>query len=262
MRNDGFLKILFIGDIVGSAGCKYVSRQLNNIRYENDIQLVIANGENSADGNGITPFSADLLFRSGVDVITTGNHCFRRREIFDYFNSDRPLIRPLNLGTAAPGVGFVKVDLGFCEIGVVNLMGRAFMTPIDNPFSEMENFLKSNNLNNIVVDFHAEASSEKKAMGFFLEEKVSAVIGTHTHVQTADETILKNHTAYITDVGMCGSKDSVLGIKPDIIIDSYTEYVFKRHEVLADNIQLDGVIITLDYKSGKSVDIKRIQHSL
>ena len=108
MRNDGFLKILFIGDIVGSAGCKYVSRQLNNIRYENDIQLVIANGENSADGNGITPFSADLLFRSGVDVITTGNHCFRRREIFDYFSSDRPLIRPLNLGTAAPGVGLLR----------------------------------------------------------------------------------------------------------------------------------------------------------
>lgn len=258
---ENYLKVLFLGDVVASSGCKYVAKHLNNIKFQHNIQLVIANGENSADGNGISPNSADSLYRAGVDVITTGNHVFRRKEIYNYMEeNDKPIVRPLNYGENVSGKGYYVVDLGFCSACVINLMGRAFMTPIDNPFLEIEKILPTIKTPNIVIDFHAEATSEKKAMGFFLKGKVSAVIGTHTHVQTADETILDNHTAYITDAGMCGSKNSILGVRPDIIIENFVSYSPQKHEIVQDDIQINGVIFTLDYKNGKCISIERIQH--
>lgn len=258
MSDSKLLKVLFIGDVVGDSGCDYITKHLNNIKFKNNIQLVIANGENSAIGNGITPSCAEQLLNSGVDVITTGNHCFRRHEILDYFDSGKPIIRPINLGDSVSGKGFIMIDLGYCSVCVVNLMGRALMTPIDNPFTEIDKFLNKVSTQNIIVDFHAETTSEKKAMGFYLAKRVSAVIGTHTHVQTADEVILDEHTAYITDVGMCGSSNSVLGVKTDIIIQNFINYTHHRHEFEKENIKLNGAIITLDYRTGKSVCIERI----
>lgn len=258
MSDSKLLRVLFIGDVVGDSGCNYIAKHLNNIKFDKNIQLVIANGENSAVGNGITPTTAEQLFNSGIDVITTGNHCFRRQEILDYFDNGKPIIRPINLGDSVNGKGFVMVDLGYCSVCVVNLMGRALMTPVDNPFIEMDKFLNEVSTPNIIVDFHAETTSEKKAMGFYLSKRVSAVIGTHTHVQTADETILDEHTAYITDVGMCGSRNSVLGVKSDIIIQNYVNYTHRRHEFEKEDIELNGAIVTLNYRTGKSVCIERI----
>ena len=177
--------LLFIGDVVGKSGCDFLSEKIYGIKKENDIDITVINGENSAQGNGITRYSADMLLKMGADVITTGNHCFKRRDSIGIYDDDN-IIRPINFPDGCPGKGYCLIDCGCFSAAVVNLMGTVYMEPLDNPFTVMENLLDSLKTPNIFVDFHAEATAEKKAMGHFLAGRVTAVLGTHTHVQTAE----------------------------------------------------------------------------
>lgn len=251
------MNILFIGDVVGQTSADYLVSKLPVLKKENDIQMTIVNGENSADGNGITPFSANILLRGGVDVITTGNHCFRRAEMNEMYEQSSVIVRPANFGDVY-GKGWCVLDMGRTQVAVVNLIGMAYMDNCDNPFPCADEILKKIDTKNIIVDFHAEASSEKKAMGYYLEGRVSAVIGTHTHVQTADEQILGGHTGYITDVGFTGVRESILGIDKNVIIARLTTYYPQKHTYPAGDIMINGVVITIDEKNGKCTGIRRI----
>lgn len=243
---------------MGSLGREYAARTVYRLKGQEKIDIVIVNGENSADGNGITKEAMDGLF-TFADVITTGNHCFRRREIMPFYSSQETLLRPVNYPEGVEGHGVCILDKGSYSVAVVNLMGTSFMEPLGNPFEAMEELLPALHTPNILVDLHAEATSEKKSMGFFLDGRVSAVIGTHTHVQTADETILPGGTAYITDAGMCGSELSVLGIKPELAIKK------QRYRIPVKFAEADsppffcGVLIALDEKSGRAKEIRRLQ---
>lgn len=241
-------------------GCDYLTNILSQLKRERNIDLVIANGENSSDGNGITPHSAKLLLDSGVDIITTGNHCFRRKEMDELYETSEYIIRPANLGKDIVGKGWCLYDMGKASVAVINLMGTAFLQPIDNPFNYIDEILSEIPTKNIIVDFHAESTAEKKAMGYYLSGKVSAVVGTHTHVQTADEEILENHTGYITDVGMTGPiENSVLGIQKDIIISKFKYYYPQRYLYADGKLCLNAVLMNIDTKTGKCLDIQRLQ---
>lgn len=250
------INVLFAGDIVGSHGCNFAEKVIRRFRREKKTDIVIVNGENSADGNGITRQSAEHIF-SFADVITTGNHCFRRREVMDYYNSNDCLLRPANYPDGVTGKGVCVLDMGAYRFAVINLMGTAFMEPLGNPYECADRLLKDIDTPNILVDFHAEATSEKKAMGFYLSGRVSAVIGTHTHVQTADEIILDNHTAYITDAGMCGAELSVLGVRTELAIEKQrTKCPVKFIE--SDNPPFfNGISLKIDEKCGKVHSITR-----
>ena len=252
------MNILFVGDIVGQNACRDFGEILPSLKRQHNIDVVIVNGENSADGNGITPFSAGLLFDCGVDVITTGNHSFRRPEMDDLYESSSVIIRPANYGDGCPGKGYCVLDFGAFSLAVVNLIGTAFMQPVENPFLYADKILSKLNTPNIILDFHAETTSEKKAMGYYLAGRVSAVLGTHTHVQTADECILNEHTGYITDVGMTGVHDSVLGIDKEVIISRFTTYYPKRHIYAKGATTVNAVTIVIDNKTGICRSIKRI----
>ncbi len=250
------MKIIFIGDVVGKNGCEALSSKLFEIKNEYKAELVIVNGENSAEGNGVDRRSEQTIFDAGADVITTGNHAFNKHEINEEFERSDRLIRPANFGSALPGNGMCELDFGSFKVCVINLIGTAFMQPVDNPFKCAEELLSQTAAKNIIVDFHAEATSEKRAMGFFLAGKVSAVLGTHTHVQTADEQIIDG-TGYITDVGMTGAKDSVLGVEKDIIIEKFLTYRHIRHVFAGGECIICGVCLEIDEKSGKCVSIER-----
>lgn len=254
------MNILFIGDIVGQTSADFLVSRLPALKKQYHTDVVIANGENSADGNGITPFSANLLLNGGVDVITTGNHCFRRREMNDLYETSDIIIRPANLGNVV-GKGVCILDMGRTRLAVINLIGMAFMDNCDNPFNYIDKLLTKIDTKNIIVDFHAEATSEKKAMGYYLEGRVSAVIGTHTHVQTADEQILGGHTGFITDAGFTGAKESVLGIDKEVIIARLTTYYPRKHTYPEGEIMINGVSLTIDEKTGKCTAIERINIS-
>lgn len=247
------MNVLVLGDVVNNEGCDFLKNKLPAFKRLKEIDFCIANGENSADGNGITPESAQKLFSSGVDFITTGNHVYRRKEIYDMLDENEFIIRPCNYNKANPGMGAKIVDCGFYNIGIINVMGTMFMENLDNPFSCVEKEIeKINKITNIIfVDFHAEATSEKKAMGYFLDGKVSAVFGTHTHVLTADNTVLTGGTGYITDVGMCGVKESVLGVDKDIIIDKFLYNMPKRFDKATGASMANGCIFTIDKITGK-----------
>lgn len=252
------MNLLFLGDIVGSHGCNFVASKMAEIKREHSIDMVIVNGENSADGNGITPRSAEQLFSLGADVITTGNHCFRRKEIMSMYDENDCLIRPANFPDGNVGKGVCIYDMGRTRVAVVNLMGTLYLEALDNPFTVIDRLLEEIETPNIIVDFHAEATSEKKAMGQYLAGKVTAVLGTHTHVQTADEAILSGHTAYITDVGMCGAELSVLGVKSEIAIQKQRFHCPVKF-VESDNPPfINGVIVSFDDKNGKADNIKRL----
>lgn len=252
------LNVLFIGDVVGQASANYLTQQLPKLKKQYETSVTVVNGENSANGNGITPFSAKLLLSGGADVITTGNHCFRRQEMNELYEESDVILRPANLGDTF-GKGVTVLDLGRTRLAVVNLMGRAFMEPCDNPFPCADRLLKEIDTPNILVDFHAEATSEKKAMGFFLEGRVSAVLGTHTHVQTADEEILSGHTGYLTDVGMTGRRRSVLGIDKDVILERLTSYYPRKHIYPEEGeFMINGAALSIDEKSGKCLSIQRV----
>ncbi|MDR2531931.1 MAG: YmdB family metallophosphoesterase [Oscillospiraceae bacterium] len=254
------MKILFIGDVVGQDTCTVLGSFLPSLKRELEIKngIVIINGENSADGNGMTPYSANLLFKAGADVITSGNHCFKRQEADSMYRENPFVLRPANYGGSAPGKGVCLIDRGGFSAAVINLAGISFMLPADNPFKCIDDILKDTGTKNIIVDFHAEATAEKKAMSFYLAGRASAVIGTHTHIQTADEQIINEHTAYITDVGMTGANDSVLGIEKDVIIERFLCYYPKKYALAGGVYSINAVIIDIDEKSGKAQSISRI----
>jgi len=259
------MKILFIGDIVGSPGREAIKKLLPEIKREHGIDFVVANAENAAGGSGITPKVAEELFSSGVSVLTSGDHIWKKREIMELINAEERILRPVNFPGGAPGRGGavfkVKDNL---KIGVVNVQGRVFMQALDCPFkaakAAQETLSKETKI--IIVDMHAEATSEKVALGWYLDGLVSAVLGTHTHVQTADEKILPQGTAYISDAGMTGPQDSVIGRKIEDVLERFITCVPVRFEIAAGNIQLQGVVLDIDEQTGKARSIVRIQKKL
>ena len=259
------MKILLIGDIVGRPGRAIIERSLVALREERQIDLVIANCENAAGGAGITPSVADDLFRAGVDVLTSGNHVWKKKEAFELLKLDHRVIRPANYPDGAPGSGSTVVEtLSGQKVGVLNVMGRVFMEALDCPFRTAERELARLALVTpvIIVDMHAEATSEKVAMGWFLDGKVSCVFGTHTHIPTADERILPNGTAFITDVGMTGPYDSVIGRRVDQILERFLRQLPMRSEVAEGNIQLRGLMVDVNPATGKAVAVERITKTL
>ena len=253
------MNIIMLGDVVGQGGCEAVRKQLPALKKYYSADAVIVNGENSAQGNGILPSSAEHIFSSGADVITTGNHVFRRREIYPMLDQQgSAIIRPANFSPENPGVGVYILDMLRYKLAVVNVMGVTNMEPLRNPFDTVDELLKKIDTPNIIVDFHAETTSEKRAFGFYLDGRVSLVAGTHTHVQTADEQILPNGTAYITDLGMCGPKQSVLGVKPEQVIARFRTAMPTRFENPAGTQMVCGIALELDEKSGKAKKIERI----
>jgi hypothetical protein len=256
------MKILFLGDVVGKPGRRIIKDVLPRLVRSLEPDMVIANGENAAAGNGLTAETARELYSSGVAVITMGNHTWDKKEIFDFIDTDPNLVRPANYPPGTPGKGWTlyETNPGKPSVAVINLMGRVFLHPIECPFRMAEALVEEARKETpiIIVDFHAEATSEKIAMGWHLDGRVSAVVGTHTHVQTSDERILPRGTAYITDVGMTGPRDSILGIKPDIIVRKFLTQMPARFEVAEGEAQINGVLITVDDGTGLATEISKI----
>ena len=251
------MNILFIGDIVSQPGCNMLRKHLPSLKKQYAVDLVVANGENSAVGNGILPKSADFIFDSGVDVITLGNHTFKRQEIYDYLDSTPNIIRPANYPKGSYGKGWCIYDMGRVRVAVINLIGQVYLEPNGCPFETVDSILEQLDTNIILVDFHAEATGEKGALGYYLDGRVSAVLGTHTHVQTADERVLPNGTGFITDVGMVGPIESVLGVNPKCIVRKMTTHLPTRFEVTNDPCRLDAVLLKIDEKTGKCAEVTR-----
>lgn len=253
------MRLLFVGDVVGEGGCEFLKRKLPDFKRKNNIDVCIANGENSAQGNGVTPKSLGDVFDSGVDMITLGNHTYKRFEIMDHLEDAVNVVRPYNYPSGAPGVGVGILDKGRYRIAVINMLGTVYSEPLGNPFNEMDKALKEiDGCKTVVVDFHAEATAEKRAMGFYLDGKVTAVLGTHTHVQTADEQLLPKGTAYITDVGMVGPLQSVLGIEPELTIKKFKSNLPVRFMNATGEYSMNGCIIEIDEKTGKALSIERV----
>lgn len=264
------MKILFIGDIFGRPGRTIVRERLRELMQQHAVDLVIANGENAAAGFGITPPLAEELFELGIEVITTGNHIWDKREIIPYFQSAdgnpyspaRRVIRPANYPAGMPGWGYYEGKTrGGVPYAVINLQGRVFMTSNDDPFRVADELLKQIAAKVILVDMHAEATSEKISMGWYLDGRVSAVLGTHTHIPTADEHVLPNGTAYITDVGMSGPYDSVIGVKKELIINRFLTNMPVRFEAASGNVKLCAAVIDCDETTGKARSIERVMIS-
>ena len=255
------VNILVIADIIGKPGLNVVKKYLESIKKKYDIDFCIANGENGAGGKGLTEIIAHEYFDIGINAITSGNHIFDKNKIFKFLNENRRILRPINYPPANHGHGSLIATISDeIKIGVINAQGRTFMYPIDCPFRTISEEINqiSQVTPIIIVDFHAEASAEKVAMGWYLNGKVSAVIGTHTHVQTADERILNKGTAYITDVGMTGPYDSVIGLNKEIAIKRFLNQVPLRYQVAEADPHLCGVVIRIEIKSGKAVSIERL----
>ncbi len=250
-------RLLFIGDVVGELGCRFLSAKLPAIKRKYNIDVTVVNGENSAQGNGITHSSAESIIRSGADIITTGNHAFRRHESRELFDSEY-IIRPANYPDGTSGSGICTLDMGSFSVTVINLMGVVYMDSLDNPFTKIDEILSDIDSKNIFVDFHAEATSEKKSIGFYLAGRVTGVLGTHTHVQTADETILKEHTAYITDTGMTGVEISCLGVDYNLTIERMRTHMPVKFREAEGKCFLCGVVVEFDEKCGKAHSIERI----
>jgi metallophosphoesterase (TIGR00282 family) len=255
------MKVLFIGDIVGKPARTYLKEFLPSLRQSLGLDFIIANGENAAGGSSITNDTAKDLFAASIDIVTTGDHVFKKKESRDVLeNFD--VLRPLNYGEFAAGSGYLIKEAKGVKIAVVNLLGRVFMQPIDCPFKAIKSVLEEikKEAKIIIVDMHAEATSEKLAMGYFLSGKVSAVIGSHTHIPTADERIIDDFTAYITDAGMTGSFDSVLGREKYQIIERFVTNMPVRFNLAQGDVRIQGVIIEIDEDSGKALSIKRVEY--
>lgn len=244
---------LFFADVVGRPGRDLLLAKLPVLRSRYAADAVIVNGENAANGTGITPKVADRLFAGGVDVITTGNHIWKHREIYPYLDEHPRIIRPFNFLPSNPGRGVTVIDVAGGRLGVVNLSGELCLDPACPPFEAVDEALEQlHGVRNIVVDFHAEATSEKVAMGFYLDGKVSALLGTHTHIRTADAHILPKGTAYMTDVGMCGSRDSVIGVRKELVIEKFRRRMPVMFEVAEGDVWIEGVAVELD-ANGRAV---------
>lgn len=253
------MNILCIGDVIGTVGCDYLRRHLPSLKRLKAIDAVIVNGENSADTNGITPNSADLLFAAGADIITTGNHSFQRKESVGLYESNLPVIRPANYPPGVPGRGVEILDLGKYQIAVVNIMGLVYMQePLDCPFRTMDRLLGEIKQRIIMVDFHADATAEKRALAEYLDGRATAVFGTHTHVQTADEQVLPNGTGFITDLGMTGPCRSVIGVRPEAAIAKMTTHMPTRLDYADGECMLNGAVFEIDPATGRTLSVERI----
>lgn len=254
------MKLLFIGDIFGQAGRRVVADHLADIRATQGIDVVIANGENSAAGFGITPAVADELFRYGIDVITSGNHIWDKRDIYDYFPRQPRLLRPANYAQGCPGTGvYIHQTASGARCAVMNLQGRVYMPQSDCPFRKADELLAALPADVKVrfVDFHAEVTSEKMAMGWYLDGRVSAIVGTHTHIPTADTRILPNGTAYQTDCGMTGPYDSIIGVEKDPVLKKFLTALPIKMEPAKGTVELHSVIVDVDDATGKAINVKR-----
>ena len=256
------MKVLFIGDIIGKPGRKAIRKGLPDLVNKLKIDFVIANAENAAGGFGITKAIGEELLSIGIDVLTSGNHIWDKKEAVSYISKENRLLRPANYPLEVPGAGSIvmKTSEGV-KIGILNLAGRVFMSPLDCPFqvAKKELPLLKEETDIVIVDFHAEATSEKSAIGWFLDGEVSAVIGTHTHVQTADEKILPKGTAFITDVGMTGPANSIIGVKKEQIINKFLTHIPVRFETAKGESILSSVILEINAKTGMSTSIQRLQ---
>jgi metallophosphoesterase (TIGR00282 family) len=260
------VRILFIGDIFGRPGRTLVREKLRDLVREHSIDLVLANAENAAAGFGITPALAEDLFELGIDVMTTGNHVWDKREIIDYFTAadgnphspSRRLLRPANYAPNLPGWGVYEGEKNGVLYAVINLQGRVFMASNDDPFRKADELLRQIKAKIVLVDVHAEATSEKIALGWYLDGRVTAVVGTHTHVPTADERVLPGGTAYITDVGMTGPYDGVIGVNKEQIITRFLNNMPARFEPATGDARLCAVVVDGDEVTGKARSIRRI----
>lgn len=254
------MRVLFIGDIIGKSGRNVLKGNLKELKKEYEVDVCIANGENTASGIGITCVIAQELYGYGVDIITTGNHVYSKKEVFNFIESDKNIVRPANYPEGAPGQGSMVFNTAKGKLGVINLLGRIYMNPCDCPFKaadrEIEEIKKQTRM--VFVDFHAEATSEKAALAWYLDGRVSCVIGTHTHVQTADERILDYGTAFISDAGMTGPSDGIIGVDRDISIRRFITCIPEHFEVAKGIAQLNGVIIDIEENTGKSIKIQRL----
>lgn len=256
------MRLAFFGDIVGKPGRRAVGRALGALRTAERIDFVVANAENSAGGVGVDPGSARELFAAGVNVLTSGNHVWAKRQIVEYIADSDVLLRPANFAPSTPGWGYTVKPCPRGEpVGVINLIGRVFMGTYDCPFRTVDGVLASirERARVVLVDMHAEATSEKVAMGWYLDGRVSAVVGSHTHVQTADERILPGGTAYVTDAGMCGPIDSVIGVSREQVLRRFLTQMPTRFEVADGRVLVQGVVVDVDYATGKATSIRRIQ---
>ena len=249
--------ILALGDVVGAPGCERVAAQLPRLKERYAADMVIANGENSAEGNGITPQSLKQLFDSGVDVVTGGNHSLRRRQIYDKLDEKKGLIRPANYHKTAPGEGYYIFDHPRFQVCVINLQGLVYLQSLKSPFDCADEILSEVTTPNIIVDFHAEATAEKICLGHYLDGRVSAVLGTHTHVPTADARVLKNGTAYCSDIGMCGGMNSVLGVEKKHAIYKMRTALPTKFENDPKDIRISGVALDIDEQTGKCRKIEQ-----
>jgi metallophosphoesterase (TIGR00282 family) len=260
------VRILFIGDIFGRPGRNIVKDRLPGMVQQFAADLIIANGENAAAGFGITPPLAEDLFDLGIDVLTTGNHIWDKREIVDYFESAdgsphspaRRLLRPANYPSGMPGWGFYQGQKKDFSYAVINLQGRVFMASNDDPFRVVDQLLKEIKTKVVLVDIHAEATSEKVSMGWYLDGRVTVVVGTHTHIPTADERVLPGGTAYITDVGMSGPYDSVIGVQKELVVGKFLNNMPVRFEAATGDVRLCAVVVDCDPATGKARTIERV----
>ena len=262
------MNILFVGDIFGSAGRRIVREHIGHVRAAHQVELTIVNAENAAGGFGLTPQIAEEIFDWGADLLTMGNHVWDKKELIDYISSPKPestecrarrIIRPANFAPGTPGHGlFEGTTASGVEFAVMQLQGRVFMTPIDDPFRAADALLAGIKAKVIVVDFHAEATSEKAALGWYLDGRVTAVLGTHTHIPTADERILTNGTAFQTDVGMSGPYDSVIGVDKDLVMRKFLTGMPGKFEAAKGNPKMCAALITCDPLTGRATAIQRI----
>jgi 2',3'-cyclic-nucleotide 2'-phosphodiesterase len=255
------LNVLCIGDVFGEPGRKALAHFLPRLRAELEVDLVVANVENAAAGFGVTPALARGFLGGGIDVMTSGNHIWDRKEIIEYIVRENLLLRPANYPTGTPGVGSVVVKAGVHRVGVLNLQGRVFMSPIDCPFAvadaELSRLRSETAI--IVVDMHGEATSEKQAMGWYLDGRVSAVVGSHSHVQTADERLLPGGTAFLTDLGITGPFDSVIGVDKELAIQRFRTGIPNRFEPAKGRVRVQGAVVRIDPETGRALAIERVQ---
>ena len=256
------MKVIVIGDIVGKPGRKALSASLKRLKEQHEAEFVVANAENAAEGAGIVPRVGDEILSAGVDVMTSGNHIYDKKDVIKYIENEPRLLRPANYASDTPGRG---VWLGSTQSGtpvaVINVQGRVFMPPTDCPFKTADRCISEigNRASVIIVDHHAEATSEKQAMGRYLDGRASVVVGTHTHVQTADEQVLPGGTAYITDLGMTGPYDSIIGVESHLVINRFLRGMPTRFETATGDARLCGVVVDIDERTGKAVSIERLQ---
>ncbi len=254
------MKILCVGDVVGTVGYTHLQQVLPALKRERGVDVCIVNGENSADGNGMLPQSVAALHAAGADVVTGGNHSFRRREIHEELERNEFLLRPANFPEGTSGRGMTVIDRGRFQVTVINLLGTAYMESLACPFATLDGLLASaGNPRFCIVDFHAEATAEKKSLAFYADGRISALFGTHTHVATADEQILPQGTGFITDVGMTGPTRSCLGIKPELAIEKMRTKLPVRFMVADGPCAMDCVLFTLDDRTGHTVSVERIR---